>query len=82
MRAICSTCGADIEATKKIPEILKELERLNKLVKCLTVGQIIKNDLADEAGLNPYAINEGLATGDETYDNWETDSLIEELKTG
>ena len=50
------------------PEMYGALERAATLVKLLTVRQVIEaGDKATEAaGLNPWCINEGLATGGES----------------
>ncbi len=48
------------------------LRRAKVLVELVTVRQAIQaGDAAIEAaGLNPYAMNEGLATGDEPLGTW------------
>jgi len=48
-------------------ELLEALKRAAKLVSLLTVRQVINggDKAIDAAGLNPWCMNEGLATGDE-----------------
>ena len=49
------------------PEMYKELEKAAILLRLLTVRQVIEagDDAIKAAGLNPWCMNEGLATGDE-----------------
>jgi hypothetical protein len=48
-------------------DLVAALERAQKLARLVTVRQVIEagDDAIDAAGLNPWAINEGLAEGNE-----------------
>lgn len=59
-------CDADL-----IPDLVSALERAEHLVRLLTVRQVLIEGTSHAiiaSGLNPWAINEGLATGDERVD--------------
>lgn len=60
-------------------ELLESLKSMRTLAGLVTVRQVIEagGRYIEAAGLNPWAINEGLATGDETIGLWSTDLLIE-----
>lgn len=51
---------------------LRAIERLVTLAKLVTVRQAIEagDEAIEAAGLNPWCINEGLATGDERVHLW------------
>lgn len=55
------------------------LRRAQVLVGLITVRQVINagNDAIEAADLNPYAMNEGLATGDEHINTWWMDSVVQ-----
>ena len=57
---------------KKIAALVEALRRTEKLCQLLTVRQVVEggNGYIEAAGLNPYCINEGLATGNEYIDVW------------
>jgi hypothetical protein len=65
-----------------IDELLTEVERLRKLAGLVTVRQVIDagDQAIDAAGLNPWCINEGLATGEERLNLSCTDELIARIK--
>jgi predicted translin family RNA/ssDNA-binding protein len=50
-----------------IDRLQEEVKRLRKLASLLTVRQVIQagDEYIEAAGLNPWCMNEGLATGDE-----------------
>ena len=54
-------------AAGEVERMREALERASKLIPLLTVRQVISagDDAIEAAGLNPWAMNEGLATGDE-----------------
>lgn len=56
-----------LAARNALPRLLGELERLRTLASLVTIRQVIAagHEAIDAAGLNPWCINEGLATGDE-----------------
>jgi len=63
-------------------DLLAVLRCLRLLQECPpTVRQIIENgDRAiDAAGLNPWAMNEGLATGDERHTPWQLEDCIQTI---
>lgn len=55
------------------------LKRAQPLIALVTVRQAINagDDTIEAAGLNPYAINEGLATGDEPISTWWIDAALD-----
>ena len=57
------------------------IRKYQTLLSLLTVRQVIAaGDAAIEAaGLNPWAINEGRATGDETISTWWVESDLNDL---
>lgn len=61
---------------KSIKELVNGLKRARKLLSCLTIREVLENGMEDEAGLNPYCINEGLASGEECVDCLWLESLI------
>lgn len=75
---------AHAHLVKAAPELLAELEKARQLVRLVTVRQVIRaGDKAIEAaGLNPYCIAEGLATGEEPLDIWSIDAVIARAKGG
>lgn len=71
-----------LEDDRTVP---KALQRAEKLVPLLTVRQVISagDDAIEAAGLNPWCINEGLATGDECIGRqWWLTEAIEKVKGG
>lgn len=63
-------------------DLLAVLRCLRLLQECPpTVRQIIEaGDRAiDAAGLNPWAMNEGLATGDERHTPWQLEDCIQTI---
>lgn len=56
----------------RVEALEKALERAKPLVRLVTVGMAIRagDEAIDAAGLNPWAINEGRATGDEPVPTW------------
>jgi hypothetical protein len=62
----------------EVRELVKACQRLHDICHFLTVRQVI--ELGDDAifasGLNPWSLNEGLATGDERIDlDWAQTAL-------
>ncbi len=59
-------------------ELLEELERARTLLRLITVRQVIESDLKtiNAAGLNPYCINEGRATGNDRIDTSFMDDIF------
>lgn len=53
-----------------------DMDRAATLIRLLTVRQVIEagDEAISAAGLNPWAMNEGLATGDERIDAWWLDA--------
>jgi len=65
-----------------VDDLLAVLRCLRLLQECPpTVRQIIEaGDRAiDAAGINPYAMNEGLATGDERHTPWQLEDCIQKI---
>lgn len=64
---------------KAAPLLLRELKNARELVRLVTVRQVISaGDAAIEAaGLNPWCINEGLASGEERISVWSIDAAID-----
>lgn len=62
--------------------LIKEVERLAILARLVTVRQVIEagDEAIDAAGLNPWCMNEGLATGDERVYPWWADDLPQRLR--
>lgn len=60
------------------PALVEALERAQALVGLLSVRQVIEagDKAIDAAGLNPWAMNEGLATGDERIDAGWIDAAL------
>ena len=73
-----AVAAAEIARLRAEVAALREaLERARVLVSLLTVRQVIAagDDACDAAGLNPWCINEGLATGDENIaTHWMPDT--------
>lgn len=70
---------------KKPAAVLAALERAERLVRLLTVRQVIDagDDAIEAAGLNPWCIAEGRADGDERIGHqWWLTAAIEDLKGG
>lgn len=69
LEAALSECNRLRTENKRLRAALKRAEVLVGLV---TVRQAIHagNDAIEAAGLNPWAMNEGLATGDERVSTW------------
>lgn len=70
----------DIDELKSLnADLLESLKSMRTLAGLVTVRQAIEagDRYIEAAGLNPWAINEGLATGNETIGLWSTDLLIE-----
>lgn len=68
-----------IEAQREcIRQLLSALERCKRLVGLISVRQVIENggSAIDAAGLNPWCMNEGLATGAELISTWWLESAI------
>ena len=66
-------------AQARIAELEQTLRRAAPLVRLLTVRQVLlssSNTAIEASGLNPWAINEGLATGDERIDAWWIDATL------
>ena len=65
-----------------LADLLDTLERAQTLASLVTVRQAIEagDDAINAAGLNPYCMNEGRASGDESIYFWRLDSVIEEIK--
>lgn len=63
------------------PDLLEALERAKIIFTCLRphVRQVMEegSNAIEAAGLNPWCINEGLATGDEPMTFWFIDAAIE-----
>jgi hypothetical protein len=67
--------SAEIEGQIRAEERAHQRDLLRRcavLVRLLTVRQVIEagDEAIEAAGLNPYAINEGRATGDERLNPW------------
>lgn len=67
-------------------EMRDVLKRSRVLLGTVTVRQIIEagDDAIEAAGLNPWCINEGRASGDERFDSWRIShvlNLTEALET-
>ncbi len=60
------------EAVGEIERLRTAVARARPLVALVTVRQVIEagDREIDAAGLNPWCINEGLATGDEKISTW------------
>lgn len=58
------------------------LERCEKLVSCLTVGQVVDAgyDAIEASGLNPYCLNEGRAVREDQIDARFVRSALAQLK--
>lgn len=58
--------------------VLSALRRAQTLAGLVTIRQIFDagNDAINASGLNPYCMNEGLASGDETITPWFLDVAI------
>lgn len=70
----------DIDELKSLNrDLLESLKSMRTLAGLVTVRQAIEagDRYIEAAGLNPWAINEGLASGDETIGLWSIDLLIE-----
>jgi hypothetical protein len=67
-----------IDQQVELPELIAALRRAQQLVRLLTVRQVIAagDDAIDAAGLNPYCINEGQASGDERISVWWIEAAI------
>lgn len=50
---------------KLIKELVNGLKRAKKLLSCLTIREVLENGMEDEAGINPYCVNDGMADGDD-----------------
>ena len=61
-----------------ISNLADELKRLRKLASLVTIRQVISagDEYIDAAGLNPWCLNEGLATGDERISMDRIDSVL------
>ena len=66
------------------PELLEEGIKATRLLRLLTIRQIIEggDETIEASGLNPWAMNEGLATGDERFDPWKMDAAIAKAENG
>jgi hypothetical protein len=66
---LASEVNANARLIASAPELLEALKRVVVLAELVTIRQIIQagDDAIKAAGLNPWCINEGLATGDETH---------------
>ena len=65
--------------------VLAALERAERLIHLLTVRQIIESgtEAIEAAGLNPWCIAEGRATGDERIGKvWWLTAAIKDMKGG
>jgi hypothetical protein len=64
-------------------ELIAALRRALPLIRLLTVRQVIEagDEAIDAAGLNPWCINEGRATGDEFISGWWIESAIDSATT-
>lgn len=70
----------------KLRRMFIEYQKMRTLVSLLTVNQVISAgyDYINAAGLNPWCMNEGLATGNErlSSSDYLTDEQLEELWIG
>ncbi len=64
-----------------LEKVREALVQANTLLPLLTVRQVIEGGDAaiDASGLNPYCMNEGLATGDEHIDAWRIPAALAAL---
>ena len=71
-----------MEEKELIRELAEELEKTSKIASLVTIREIISggDDIIDASGLNPWCMNEGLATGDETLDFRNAEALIKQAK--
>lgn len=63
-------------------ELVAALERCQKLVSLVTIRQCVDdgNPAIQAAGLNPWCINEGLATGEENISTWWIEAALKNSK--
>jgi hypothetical protein len=70
-------------AVNTVDGLVKALERAQKLVRLVTVRQVIESgdDAIEAAGINPWAMNEGLAEGHERIDTYFIDAALESFRS-
>lgn len=63
-------------------DVLQSVQRLVTLAELVTVRQAVDagHEACDAAGLNPWCMNEGTATGNERVYLWWTDELLEAIR--
>jgi hypothetical protein len=78
IRADIADLATGVVPVEVIRRLVEESQRAAVLIRLLTVRQIVNagNRAINAAGLNPYAMNEGLATGDEAIDCWSLRTAI------
>ena len=88
-RAVAMVCGhregsANANLIAASPALAEALERALPLLRLLTVRQVIQtgDEAINAAGLNPWAINEGLATGGEPISIWWAEAALSLAKNG
>lgn len=81
---VCGYDPEDLEVREPDPVVLdlvKALERVTAIARLVTVRQVLADEQALEAsGLNPWCVNEGLATGDERVSLWFVDAAVQRAR--
>jgi hypothetical protein len=72
----------ELEMITDLNEAITTLERARTLLSLLTIRQVIEagDEAINAVGLNPYAMNEGRATGEEGINTYWFDDAIKFLK--
>lgn len=62
-----------------VEELVRAAKRLQVLAELVTIKQVMDSGhpAIEAAGLNPWCVNEGLATGNETLSLWRFKAAIE-----
>lgn len=68
--------------TREQQELLEAAKRYLPLLRLLKIGQIIRagDEYINAAGLNPWCMNEGLATNESTFDPWQLSQAIKAVE--
>jgi hypothetical protein len=73
-----------LAACEPVAGLVDELDNARVLVGLLTVRQVIAagDEAINAAGISPYCMNDGRATGDERVGTWSIDAALAPLAKG
>lgn len=75
-------CESIVISPEEYDALVEALERADKLVRLLTVRQVVMagDEACEAAGLNPWCMNEGAASGDEGIGAWFITAALAKAK--